>query len=144
MYMIARFMSFCKPGVTRGLQVVCVVRVVGGPFYSLRGRFPPSPCMETCQTAIERIGSVFPPKFSGKTFHKGSADPFFLPLATVLLWYAAWWILMSDGRCRGLVGRFGLVCGPPLLMLCRTRSSVTSVCVFVMFLSYSGLVLLKS
>ena len=20
---------------------------------------------------------------------------------------------MSDGRCRGLVGRFGLICGPP-------------------------------
>ena len=74
----------------RGLQVVCVVRVVGGPFYSLRGRFPPSLNMETCQTAIERIGSVFPPKLSGKTFHKGLADPFFPPLATVLLWYTDW------------------------------------------------------
>ena len=51
---------------------------------------------------------------------------------------------MSDGLCRGLVGRFGLVCGPPLLMLRRTRSSVTSVYVFVVFSSYSGLVLLKS
>src|SRR6185312_16666724 len=72
--------------------------------------------METCQTAIERIGSVFPPKLSGKTFHRGSADPLFPPLATVLLWYTAWWVLMSDGQCRGLVGQFALVCGPPLLM----------------------------
>ena len=125
MYMIARFMSFCKPGVTRGLQVVCVVRVVGGPFYSLRGRFLPSPCIETCQTAIGRIRSVFPPKLSGKTFHVGLADPLLPPLATVLLWYTAWWVLMSDGRCRGLVGRFGLICGPPFLMLRRTRSSAT-------------------
>ena len=51
---------------------------------------------------------------------------------------------MSDGRCWGLVGRFGLVYGPPLLMLRRTRSSVSSVCVFVVFLSYSGLVYLQS
>ena len=66
------------------------------------------------------------------------------PFATDLLWYTAWWVLMSDGRCRGLVSRFGLVCGPPLLMLHKTRLFVTSVCVFVVFSSYSGLVLMKS
>ena len=97
--------------------------------------------LKTCITAIERIGSVFPPKLSGKTFHRGSAYPLFPPLATVLLWYTAWWVLMSDGRCRGLVG---LVCGPPLHVLRRTRSFAMSVCVFIVFSSYSGLVLLKS
>ena len=37
--------------------MVCVERVVGDPFYSLRGWFPPSLRMETCQTAIERMSS---------------------------------------------------------------------------------------
>ena len=46
--------------------MVCVERVVGGPFYSLRGRFLPSLNMETCQTAIGRIRSSFPPKISGR------------------------------------------------------------------------------
>ena len=49
----------------------------------------------------------------------GVGRPPLAPIPTDLLWYTAWWVLMSDGRCRGLVGRFGLVCGPPLLMLCR-------------------------
>ena len=56
----------------------------------------------------------------------GSAGPTLPPLTTVLLWYSACWVLMSDGRCRGLVGQFGLVCGPPLLVLRKMRSSVTS------------------
>ena len=59
--------------------MVCVVRVVGGPFYSLRGQFLPSPCIETCQTAIGRIRSSFLPKISVRAFHMGSADP---PLPT--------------------------------------------------------------
>ena len=115
--------------------MVCVVRVVGGPFYSLRGRFPPSP-YKTSQTAFRRIRSAFPPKFIVFGCQVGPADPSVPPLATALLWYTAWWVLMSDGWCRGLVGRFGLVCGPPLLVLSRMRSSVSSVriCrVFVLF-----------
>ena len=46
----------------------------------------------------------------------GVSRPPLAPFATDLLWYTAWWVLMSDGRCRGMVGRFALVCGPPLLM----------------------------
>ena len=74
----------------------------------------------------------------------GVGRPPLVPFATDLLWYTAWWVLMSDGQCWGLVGRFGLVCEPPFLMLRRTRLSVSSVCVFIVFSSYSGLVLLKS
>ena len=62
----------------------------------------------------------------------GSTDPPLATISTDLCWFTALWVLMSDGRCRGLVGRFGLVCGPPLLMLRRTRSSATPVCVFVL------------
>ena len=102
--------------------MVCVERVVEDPFHSLRGQFPPSPCMETCQTTIERIGSVFPPKLSGKTFHRGSADPPLAPLVTDLCWFTALWVLMSDGRCRGLVGRFGLVCEPSFV--CVTADAI--------------------
>ena len=110
----------------RLLQVVCVVRVVGGPLYSLKRSVP----------AISLCGNIFnrlledqinlPAKMHldgkqsrfGRT--TGSAGTTLPPLATVLLWYIAWWVLMSDGRCRGLVCRFGLVCGPPLYVLRRT------------------------
>ena len=74
----------------------------------------------------------------------GVGRPPLAPLATDLCWFTALWVLMLDGRCRGLVGQFGLVCGPPLLMLRRTRLSVTSVCVFIVFSSYFRLVFLKS
>ena len=105
--------------------VYCLERVCGGPFYSSKGRFPPSSNMGTCQTNIMRIRSAFPPKFTWRHFQVGSADPPWPPLATAFVWVAAWWVLMSDGQCRGLVGRFGLVCVPPLHVLRRTRSSVT-------------------
>ena len=124
--------------------MVCVVRVVGGPFYSLRGRFTPSPFMETCQTAFRRIRSAFPPKFTVSRFQVGSADPPVPPLATTFVWVAAWWVLMSDGQCRGWVGRFGLVCGPPFACVMQDAIVCDFVCIFVVFSSYSGLVLLKS
>ena len=59
--------------------MACVERVVGGPFYSLRGRFPPSLIMETCQTAIGRIRSSFPPKISRRGRQVGVGRP---PLGT--------------------------------------------------------------
>ena len=55
--------------------MVCVVRVVGGPFYCLRGRFPLSLNKETSSTAFRRIGSSFPPKLSLGGCQEGSADP---------------------------------------------------------------------
>ena len=85
-----------------------------------------------------------PAKTQSVWLQVGSADPLLAPQATDLCWFTALWVLMLDGRCRGLVSRFALVCGPPFLMLRRTRSSVSSVCVVIVFLSYSGLVLLKS
>ena len=62
----------------------------------------------------------------------------------VLLWYTAWWVLMSDGRCQGLVGQFGLVCGPSFVCVTPDAISCDFVYVFVVFSPYSGLVLLKS
>ena len=117
---------------------------MGGPLYSAWGRFPLSLNMETCQTAIGRIGSNFPPKISVRHWHGGSADPLLPPLATALLWYTTWWVLMSDGRCRGLVGRFGLVCGPSLLVWRSVGYSVQLCCIFCLFLLYSGYGCLQS
>ena len=95
------------------MECECLERVCGGPFYSSKGRFPPSSNMGTCQTDIRRIRSAFPPNFTGKHLHVGSADSLWPPLATAFIWVSAWWVLMSNGRCQGLVGWFGLVCGPP-------------------------------
>ena len=69
----------------------------------------------------------------------GVGRPPLAPLATDLCWFTALWVLMLDGRCRGLVGRFGLVCGPPLLMLCKD-TIICGFClhirrVFVLFLT---------
>ena len=100
--------------------------------------------METSLTDLERIRSGFPPKISRKTLQVGSADPPLPPLATVLLWYTAWWVLMSDGRCRVLVGLFGLVYGPPFVCVTLDAIVYDFVCVSVVFSSYSGLVLLKT
>src|SRR6185437_6782319 len=106
----------------KGLQVVCVVRVVGGPFYSSLRSVPAKINMVTFITAFRRIRVIFPPKCTWTGVCLGSAGPTLAALATAFLWYTTWWVLMSDGRCRGFVGRFGLVCGPPLHVLHRTRS----------------------
>ena len=53
----------------------------------------------------------------------GSADPPLVVLATAFLWVTDWWALRLVRRCRGFLGRFGLVCGPLLHVLCRMRSS---------------------
>ena len=113
--------------------MVCVVRVVGGLFYSLRGRFLPSLYMETCQTDIGRIRSAFPPKFIVFGCQVGLADPSVPPLATALLWYTAWWALMSDGRCRGFVGRFGLSGGSILHVFDLLRLYLRILRVFFLF-----------
>ena len=116
----------------------------GGFLYSSKGRFPPSTNMGTCQTDIRRIITMFPPKLSVRPFQMGSADPLQPPLATAFVWVSAWWVLMSDGRCQGLVGRFGLVCGPPFVCVTPDAIVCDFVCIFVVFSSYSGLVRLKT
>ena len=128
----------------RVFQVVCVECVEEGPFYSSLRSVPAKINMETSSTAFRRIRSSFPPKLSLFGLQVGSADPPLPPLASVLLWYTAWWVLMSDGWCRGLVGRFGQVCGPPFACVTQYTIVCDFVCVFVVFSSYSGLVLLKS
>ena len=102
----------------RGLQVVCVVRVVRGPLYSLERSVPAISLYGNVANQLLEDQINLPAKMHldgkqgrfGRT--TGSAGPTMPPLATVLLWYIAWWVLMSDGRCRGLVGRFGLSGGP--------------------------------
>ena len=103
------------------------------PYIACGGQFPPSSYMETCQTAIRRIRSAFPPKCTWTGF-KGvrpnpwfgrtpsSAGPTLPPLPTILIWYTAWLALVLVRRCRGFVGRFGLSSGPLLHVLRRTRS----------------------
>ena len=55
--------------------MVSLERVVGGPFYSARGWFPPELYMETWSTAFKRIRSSFPPKLSLFGCQVGSAEP---------------------------------------------------------------------
>ena len=105
--------------------VVCLECVLRGPSFSAWGRFPPSPHMETLQTAFRRIRSIFPPKCTWTGLRGGSADPTLPPLATVFLWHTAWWVLKLVRRWQGFVGQFGLVCGPLLHVLRRTRSSAS-------------------
>ena len=110
---------------------VCVESGMRGPLYSLWRSVPaifiygnmPNHHQEDkislpTKMHLDRCLSRF-----GRT--PGSADPTLPPLATVLLWYTAWWALVLVRRCRGFVGRFGLVCGPLLHVLRRTRSSAT-------------------
>ena len=42
--------------------MVCVVRVVGGPFYSSLRSVPAKINMEMLITSFRRIGVIFPPK----------------------------------------------------------------------------------
>ena len=51
---------------------------------------------------------------------------------------------MSDGQCQGLVGWFGLVCGPLLHVSRSVGYSVQLCCVFHLFLLYSGYRCLQS
>ena len=80
---------------------------------------------------------MFPPKLRARPCQVGSADPPVPPLATAFLRYTAWWVLMSDGRCRGLIGQFGLVCGPPLHVWSSVGYFVQLCCVICLFLPYS-------
>jgi len=109
----------------RGLQVVSMVSGMRGPFYSSLRSVPAKINMETSSTAFRRTRTAFPPKGTWTGARVGSADPPLPPLATVLLWYTAWWALVLICWCRGLIGRFGLSGGPLLHVLSRMRSSAT-------------------
>ena len=111
--------------------MVCVECVERGPLYSALRSVPAKVIHGNTENRLQEDQDRLPAKMHmdrclsrfGRTM--GSAGPTLPSLATAFLWYTAWWVLMSDGWYQGLVGRFGLVCGPPLLMLRRTRSSVT-------------------
>ena len=92
--------------------MVCVVRVVGGPLYSLERSVPAISLYGNVANRLleDQINLSAQMHLDGKLGRFGRTT--LPPLATVLLWYTAWWVLMSDGRCRGLVGRFGLSGGP--------------------------------
>ena len=82
--------------------MVILQRVCGGPLYSSKGRFLPSTIMGTWTTVFWRIRTTFPPKFRVRSFHVGSADPLWPPLATTFVWVSSWWVLMSDWSVPGL------------------------------------------
>ena len=112
--------------------MVCVVSGMRGPFYSSLRSVPAITLYGNISHRLQEDKISLPSKMHldrclsrfGRT--PGSAGPTLSPLATASLWYTAWWVLMSDGRCRGFIGRFGLSGGPLLDMLHRTRSSVVS------------------
>ena len=111
--------------------MVCVVSGMRGLLYSLwrsvpaifiHGNMPnchqEDKISHPAKMHLDRCLSGF-----GQTL--GSSDPTLPPLATVFLWYTAWWVLMLVRRCWGFVCRFGHVCGPLLHVLHRTRSFAT-------------------
>ena len=69
----------------------------------------------------------------------GLAGPTLAPLATTFLRVSAWWALMSVRRCWGWSGLWAS-------FACVTQDAIFChfVCVFFVFSSYSGLVLLKT
>ena len=109
------------------------MRFVGGPIYSSLRSVSAKINMETFITTFRRIRVIFPPKYTWNGVFPGSAGPTLAALATAFLWYTAWWVLMSDGRCWGSFA-------------CVTQDAIFCdfVYVFFVFSSYSGLVLLKS
>ena len=130
--------------------MVCVECVERGPLYSALRSVPAKVIHGNTENRLQEDQHRLPAKMHldgsqgrfGRTY--GPTGPTLAPLATAFLRVTAWWALMLIRQCRGPVGRFGLSGGPVLHVLCRTRSSATFVCVFFVFSSYSGLVLLKT
>ena len=79
----------------RLLQVVCVVRVVGGPFYSLERSVPAISSYGNMPNRLQEDKISLPAKMHLDRFLSrfgrpmGSASPTLPPLATVFLWYTA-------------------------------------------------------
>ena len=125
--------------------MVCTECVEGGPFYSLDRSVPAIPLYGNISNRPLVDQRKLPTKMHldesqgrfGQTH--GSADPPLAPLATAFLRVSTWWAMMLLCRCWGFVGRFGLVCGPLLHVLHRTRSSATLSAYSSCFFSYSGL-----
>ena len=115
------------------------------PYIAWIGRFPPKLYMETQRTAFRRISTAFPPKCTWTGF-KGvrpnpwfgrtpsSAGPTLLPLATVLLWYTAWWALVLVCRCRGFVGWFGLSSG--FFCMCYAGRDLLRLCLRILHIFF--------
>ena len=130
--------------------MVCVECVEGGPLYSLDRSVPAITSYGNISNRplVDQINLLAKMQLDMclSTFGRtcGLAGSTLAPVATVFLWYTAWWVLMSDGQCRGLVGRFGLVCGPPFVCVTPDAIVCDFVCVFAVFSFYFGLVLLKT
>ena len=112
--------------------MVCVVCGMRCPFYSLwrsvpaifiHGNMPKHHQEDKISLPAKMHLDRCQSRFSQPHWLAGPPLP---PLSTAFLWYTAWWVLMLDGQCRGLVGQFGLSGGPLLHVLRRTRSSATS------------------
>ena len=112
--------------------MVCVECVEVGPLYSALRSVPAKTIHGNTKNRLQEDQHRLPSKMHldgsqgrfGRTH--GSTGPTLAASATAFLWVTAWWALMLVHRCRGLVSRFALVCGPLLHVLRRTRSSTTS------------------
>jgi len=126
----------------RLLQVVCVVRVVGGPFYSSRGRFPPSLYMETCQTNFRRIRSAFPPKCTWTGACPGSTEPMGRPAPLCRLWPLSFsGTLPGESWCQMVGVRawlVGLGCQVGLFCMCYAGCDLLRLhlCIIRVFFSF--------
>ena len=129
--------------------MVCVVRVVGGPFYSSLRSVPAKINMEMFITAFRRIRVIFPPKCTWTGVSPGSDEPRVRPAPLWQLWPPPFSVHCLVGPCvdtsvPGL--RWSVWSGLWASFACVTQDAIFCdfVYVFFVFSSYSGLVLLKT
>ena len=105
---------------------MCVVRVVGGPLYSALRSVPAKVIHGNAEKCLQEDQNRLLAKMHWIGAYPGSAGPTLAPLATAFLRVTAWWAHMLVRRCRGPVGRFGVMwasfcmcyAGRDLLRLC--------------------------
>jgi hypothetical protein len=124
------------------LLQMCCLEGGGGveaSFYSLQGRFLPSPCMETLATALRKSRGYSSSKCIWTGGHIGSVDPRWRLPSSTFLWLAIMWaqvVILGDSCldapvcsarwalesvCQPLIGQrcvswtLGLICCGPFL-----------------------------
>jgi len=121
----------------------CLRGMSGGPFYSLKGRFPPSLNMETCSTAFGKIRTNHRPKCTWTGANLGLAELVVRPAPLHRLWpppLAEW---LTGGSSSMYVGAgalyVGLLCqlGP----LCKCDAGLAILCICIASFAHFILIL---
>ena len=113
------------------------------PYIVWRARFLGEKSAGMLATDVGMAVATFLPKLRGPGTSPGSADPPLPPLPTVFCRVAVRWVLFSDMSVPGFVWS---VCSDMWASFgCVTQDAIFCdfICVFIVFSSYSGFMLLK-